>query len=89
MFVLLTRHNKYAGGMAIEQNKKVLDEIGSRIVRARKSKGVSQEALAGETGLDRVAIGYIEQGRRRPSVSTIVKIAKGLNIKLEDLFKGL
>ena len=75
--------------MIAKQEKTILDEIGQRIVRARKAKSMSQEQLAAETGLDRVAIGYIEQGRRRPTVTTIIRLADGLELKLEQLFKGL
>lgn len=63
-------------------------EIGERLARARKSQGYTQEKMADLTGLDRVAIGYIEQGRRRPTVTTIYKISKALGIKLEQIFRG-
>ncbi len=89
MFVFIRRENQYAYVMISEQNKKILDEIGSRIARTRKARGISQESLAAKTGLDRVAIGYIEQGRRRPSVSTVVKITKALGMKLEEFFRGM
>lgn len=75
--------------MIAKQEKTILDEIGQRIARARKAKSMSQEQLAAETGLDRVAIGYIEQGRRRPTVTTVIRLANGLELKLEHLFRGL
>lgn len=64
-------------------------EIGKRIYQARKKKNMSQEQLASESGIDRSHMGFIEQGRRRPTLSTIYKIAKALEISLERLFKGL
>lgn len=67
----------------------VYREVGKRIVVARKSRGMSQERLAAESGIDRSHMGFIEQGRRKPTVSTLYKIAKSLGISLEQLFKGL
>lgn len=67
----------------------VYKEIGSRIVKARNSKGMSQEKLAADSGIDRSHMGFIEQGRRKPTLSTLVKIVKSLDTSLEQLFKGL
>lgn len=67
----------------------VYKEIGSRIVDARRAKNMSQEQLATESGIDRSHMGFIEQGRRKPTLSTLFKIAKTLNVSLEELFKGL
>lgn len=69
--------------------EQVYSEIGKRIVKARNASGMSQEKLASDSGIDRSHIGFIEQGRRKPTVSTLHKIAKSLSISLEQLFKGL
>ena len=63
-------------------------EIGKRIVKARKAKDMSQEKLASESGIDRSHIGFIEQGRRHPTVATLHKITKVLGLSLEQLFKN-
>lgn len=75
--------------MESKQQQKFFNELGDRIAKYRKQRGFSQEKLAAESDIDRVAVGYIEQGRRKPTVTTVYKIAKALGIKLEDLFKGL
>lgn len=67
----------------------IYKEIGKRIVLARKANNMSQENLASESDIDRSHIGFIEQGRRKPTLSTLIKISKSLNISLEQLFKGL
>jgi len=64
-------------------------ELGKRIVSARKAKNMSQERLATDSGIDRSHMGFIEQGRRKPTLSTLVKITKSLRMTLEQLFKGL
>ena len=70
------------------QLNKFLQDIGKILANARKEKGYSQEDLAELTGIDRVAIGYIEQGRRKPTMTTVYKIALALNVKLSKLFKN-
>lgn len=67
----------------------VYKELGKRIVKARNAKGMSQEKLAADSGIDRSHMGFIEQGRRKPTLSTLFKISKSLGISLEQLFKGL
>lgn len=69
--------------------EKIYAEIGKRIIKARTAKGMSQEKLAAESGIDRTHMGYIEQGRRKPTLSTLFKIASALDMKLEQLLKGL
>lgn len=64
-------------------------ELGKRITAARKASGYSQEQLAAESGIDRSHVGFIEQGRRRPTLTTLQKITDTLGISLERLFKGL
>lgn len=73
----------------ILQKDELYEEIATRIAKARKAKGMSQEALAAESGIDRSHIGFIEQGHRKPHVLTLYKITKALDISLEQLFKGL
>ena len=67
----------------------IYTELGERIVKARNEKGMSQEKLAANSGIDRSHMGFIEQGRRKPILSTLFKIAKSLDLSLEQLFKGL
>jgi len=81
--------NPYAGIMKTANIDKIYEQIGQRIVDARKAKGLSQERLAAESHVDRSHMGFIEQGRRKPTLSTLVKIASSLDISLEELFRGL
>jgi DNA-binding XRE family transcriptional regulator len=37
----------------------------------------------------RTYIGFIEQGKRNPSISNVYKMAKALKIDITDLFKSL
>ena len=67
----------------------IYKELGQRIRAARKDRGMSQERLATESSIDRSHMGFIEQGRRKPTLATITKIARTLNVSLEELFRGL
>lgn len=64
-------------------------KLGRKIQELREGKGYSQEKLAYIASMDRVSIGYIEQGRRTPKLSTLYKLAKYLDVSVADLFRGL
>ena len=59
--------------------------FGKRLVELRKTTGLSQEAFAFKCGIDRTYIGIIERGEKSPTLNTLDKIAKGLNITLSQL----
>ena len=67
----------------------IYNELGKRVADARKKKGMSQERLAAESGIDRSHLGFIEQGRRHPTVATLYKLTRSLGLSLEQLFKNL
>jgi transcriptional regulator with XRE-family HTH domain len=71
------------------KEKQFLDALAKRIAFVRKQKGITQEKLASEADIDRVALANIETGKRRPTVTTIYRIAVALGVKVEDIFKQL
>lgn len=54
--------------------------FGVTVRTIRKAKGLTQEQLAGEVGIDLTYLGGIERGRRNPSLLVIVKIALALDV---------
>jgi transcriptional regulator with XRE-family HTH domain len=63
------------------------EEIFGKILQdERKAKSISQEKLAKLTGLDRTAISLIENGKRSPTFTTILKICRALEIEPSELF---
>ena len=50
--------------------------MGNRIAQLRHKKGLSQAALGRKLGLSASAIGMYEQGRREPSSSILISLAK-------------
>lgn len=59
--------------------------IGKNVEKIRVKKGLTQEKLAFEAGLNRAYIGYIERGERNPSTDTLVKIARALKVSPKAL----
>lgn len=64
-------------------------QLGSRIRQLRISIGLSQEKFALKIGMDRTYFASVESGKRNISICNIKKIADGLNVSLEELFKGI
>lgn len=64
-------------------NKKLL---GKRIKELRKEAGLTQEKLAELIEIETTSLSGIESGRHFPSLSTVEKIAKSLNVEMKALF---
>ena len=61
-------------------------QFGARIAELRKQLNISQEELAERCGVHRTYIGSIERGEKSPTLNTIEKFARGLNVSLLELF---
>ena len=64
-------------------------KFGKRIRDLRIQQNISQEKFALTINMDRTYYSSVENGRRNISLNNIEKIAVGLNISLELLFKDL
>jgi XRE family transcriptional regulator, regulator of sulfur utilization len=64
-------------------------KLGERIRIIRKEKELSQEELGEHSGLHTNYIGAVERGEKNLTIDSIIKISKGLNISLEELFRYL
>ena len=62
-------------------------QFGARIAELRKQRNISQEELAERCGVHRTYIGSIERGEKSPTLNTIEKFAKGLDVEIVDFFK--
>lgn len=71
--------------MKNDEFEKSLDHIVSELVKARKEKGISHEKLTELSGLSRTAISYIEARKSTPSVISLMKLCKALDVKLSEL----
>jgi DNA-binding XRE family transcriptional regulator len=57
-----------------------------KIKSMRESKGMTTRGLAKEAGISTETIFAIEHGRRQPTVTTLDKIAKALDVEAKDFF---
>ncbi len=62
--------------------------LGQNIRKSRKRAKLSQEKLAFNFESARNYIGCIERAEKTPSIKTLFKIAKMLDVSVEDLFKN-
>ena len=62
--------------------------LGENIRRFREAKGLSQEQLAFEAGLDRTYVGGAERGERNLTILSALKVSRALNVKLSQLVEG-
>ena len=70
------------GGLTLEEH---LAALGSRIRTARLEKGITQQGLAIDAGLDRTYISALEKGKQNVTFGAILRISKALNLGLPFL----
>lgn len=73
--------------MEMERKSRIAITFGEVLRELRTEKRFSQEALAAESDLDRKFVHLLEQGSRQPSLTTIMKLAKTLEIAPHELVK--
>jgi transcriptional regulator with XRE-family HTH domain/quercetin dioxygenase-like cupin family protein len=61
-------------------------EMGERIRAERERQGISLRALARDVGVSASMISQIENGKSRPSVSTLYAITTALGLPMQDVF---
>ena len=62
--------------------------LGARIAALRREAGLSQAELATRLQVSASALGMYEQGRREPSMETLVRLAKELGGTTDYLLMG-
>lgn len=58
----------------------------NNIANLRKEKGFSQKDFAKKVGITANWMNHIENGKRKPSVGMLEKIAENLEVTLKDIF---
>ncbi len=62
-------------------------KLASNIKRIRTVHAMSQGDLCRATGLDRAYMSNIESGNKNPTLTTVEKIAKALDVSMDELLK--
>ena len=65
------------------------EQVGQNIRSHRKRLKLTQEALAERCDMHPVELGRAERGKRDLRVSTVAKIAQGLEIPAYELLRGI
>ncbi len=95
LYILLGSHDIYEYSVACEDKVAIYPkEIRQRIVDKEESpvrifrdyRKMTQSDLANKVGVDKSMISHIENGNKKGSTKTLLKIAKALNMDLNDLF---
>ena len=63
--------------------------FGQVVREIRKTKKLSQEKVAFESGLDRTFISLLECGRKQPSLVTIFQLAKALQTPPSQIIESV
>jgi len=66
-----------------EQSKK----LGENLKRIRIEKGMSQADICRELEVDKGYISNIEAGKQNPTLVTLARLAKALNVSVDELLK--
>jgi transcriptional regulator with XRE-family HTH domain len=63
--------------------------FGVNLAYERARRALSMSALAGMAGMHASEISRLERGQRDPRLSTMVRLARALEIPLGDLLRGV
>jgi transcriptional regulator with XRE-family HTH domain len=63
--------------------------FAANLRRLRTTAGISQEALADRCGLHRTEISLLERAGREPRLTTIVRLARALDVEPVELLAGV
>lgn len=67
--------------------KGVLVKFGQKVRAERAKLGLSQEQLASRAKVHRTYIGMIERAEKNITLENIEKVAKALNVPIDELMK--
>ena len=60
-------------------------DLARNVKAIRQSRGLAQERLALEAGIDRTMLSKIEREVTNPSLETLLKLANYLNVSISEL----
>lgn len=71
----------------IDMKKDVLIKFGNKVREQRLLLGLSQEELANRAGVHRTYVGMIERAEKNITLTNIEKIAKALQLSIDEITK--
>ncbi len=64
-----------------------MGDLGANLRNARKRLGLTQEQVAERSGVHATEVSRIEAGKRDPQVSTLLKLARAVELPPGDLLE--
>jgi transcriptional regulator with XRE-family HTH domain len=64
----------------------ISNQLGARLRQYRKQKNLTQEALTLNSGITVSFLGDVERGIKKPSVDSLEKLLRVLNVSFSDFF---
>ncbi len=75
--------------MPRDLEQEIVDAVISRLVEVRVKKRISQNRLAELTGLSRSGIRHLESGETNPTLYSLLRISRALNVKIGRLIGSI
>ena len=63
--------------------------VGRVIARFRTDKGMTQEVLSGLADIARGHLAMIERGERKPTLETLYRISRALNVPMSCIVRAI
>jgi len=69
------------------KQRAVCAQVVKLLGEERERRGISKYTLSAQCGLAQQTISYMERELRHPSFETVLRIADGIGVNLEDVLK--
>lgn len=69
--------------------KRARERFARNLRELRAARGFSQEQFAIHADISRGYYGNIERGKHSPSLTTVVRLARALNVSVQELLEGV
>jgi len=79
--------SRYLASETVMSKANVMVKFGNRVRELRKSRNLSQEALADLANVHRTYIGMIERAEKNITLCNIERIANALDVPIRDFFE--
>ena len=67
--------------------EQICSGIASILLKERLKQGLTRTEVAGQAGLNRQTIAFIETQERMPTIDTLLRVSDVLSLKLEDIVR--
>jgi transcriptional regulator with XRE-family HTH domain len=80
---------QWLGMTRLRRMPEPLDAFTANLRRARKERGLSQEAVGDRAGMTQSQYGRIERGEVDPSIKTLARLAAAVGATASELLRGV